>query len=460
MKTNGHGPRRFAVAQHRLLTFFHVLLGRGNAFRYRATRLLWLCLLLSGTGYAADPDRPGEPGGTANYSQRMPFRFKRAKLQRVTISYELQSDLIVISAKLNGLGPFNFLLDTGAASSLITDPQVSTLLGLSPDSKAYSLAGVGQQAPITAYRTKPVRVDIAGIEAPAFSFIAVTENVLDLAGLMGTPVHGILGYDLFRSFVVTIQPRVGRITFSDPTLQAPLKGEGWTSVPILIEDSKPYLKTTIKMADSAELPVKLVLDTGAGHALSLETSSDPRLHLPANRLRTDLGRSLSGTITGYLGRVPALQLGSYQIHSLLTSFPDSSNLSHRIQIPRNGTLGFDALRRFNIVIDYPHNQLLLRPNSAHDHAFEYDMSGAQLLATGPEYRQFLITNIAPNSAAAAAGLKPNDELLSIGVKPADGYSLAQINHLFQSGDGRAITLIVRRSDGEIFRTSLRLKRRI
>ncbi|OUJ74691.1 aspartyl protease family protein [Hymenobacter crusticola] len=460
MNTNEHGLSHWAGAPQVLLTFLRVLLRRSQQLRCRASRLLCLCLLLSVPGLAADPDQPGEPGRSINYAQKMPFRFKRAKLQRVTISYELQNDLIVISAKLNGLGPFNFLLDTGAASSLITDPKVSELLGLQPDSKAYSLAGVGQKAPITAYRTKPVRVDIAGIEAPTFSFIAVTEDVLDLASLMGTPVHGILGYDLFRSFVVTIQPRVGRITFSDPTLQAPLKGEGWTSLPILIEDAKPYLTTTIHLADSTTVPIKLVLDTGAGHALSLETSSDPRLHLPTRRLRTELGRSLSGTITGYLGRVPALQLGSYQIQSLLTSFPDSSNFAHRIQIPRNGTLGFDALRRFNIVIDYPHNQLLLRPNSMHKRAFEYDMSGAQLLATGPEYRRFLITSIAPNSSAAAAGLKPHDELVSIGIKPAEGFTLAQINQLFQSGDGRAVSLIVRRPDGELFRTSMRLKRRI
>jgi len=423
---------------------------------FRPLRLLfWLWLwLLSSASRAADP------GFNAEEATTMPFRFKRPDLQRVSVPYALQNDLIIISVKLNGLGPFQFLLDTGAASSLITDPQVGQLLGTQMMTKTYNLAGVGQKAPITAYRTKPVRVDIGGIEAPAFSFVAVSEDVLDLAGLMGTPVHGILGYDLFRSFVVTIQPRIGRIIFSSPNVQEQPKGKGWTSLPILIEDAKPYITTSLVMDDSSVVPVKLVLDTGAGHALSLETSSDPRLHVPARRVRTELGRSLSGAITGFLGRVPALQLGAYRVQSLLTSFPDSSNLRHRIQVPRNGTLGFNALRRFNMVIDYPHNRLLLRPNGMHRVPFEYDMSGMQLLATGPDYRQFLIARVEPNSSAEAAGLKPNDELVSIGIKPIEGYSLAQVTQLLQSGDGRALHLVVRRPDGKFYETSLHLKRRI
>ena len=448
MATTPRLPQTIKAASSLLLRFSHWVLWLRRGLRRALGWLGWVGLLLS------------TPALAGAYSpEALPFRFKHAKLQRVTVPYKMQSDLIVIPVQLNGLGPFNFLLDTGAASSIITDPSVGKLFGMQTD-KTYNLAGVGQQAPVLAYQTQPVRVEIGGIEAPSFSFVTVSENVLDLAGLMGTPVHGILGYDLFRSFVVTVQPRSGRITFSAPTLSQPPKGKGWTSVPIRIEDSKPYITADLMLTDSGSVPLKLVLDTGAGHALSLETCSDPRLSLPANRLRSELGRSLSGPIMGYLGRVPSLQLGGYRIKALLTSFPDSSNLRHRIQVPRNGTLGFDALRRFDIVIDYPHNQLLLRPNGLQRTPFEYDMSGVRLLASGPDYHQYTIVNVEANSAGAEAGLRANDELISIGLTPADGFTLAQITQLFHSRDGRSIPLVVRRADGELYATSLFLKRRI
>ncbi|GGF18106.1 aspartyl protease family protein [Hymenobacter cavernae] len=448
MASNARRLNDFEVGQETQWQFRSTLLWLVGRVKWSCFGLFWLCMLL--LSYS---------GQAARNPESMPFRFKRAKLQQVSIPYKAQNDLIIVSAKLNGQGPFNFLLDTGAASSIITDPKLGQALGLQ-SKNSYSLAGVGTKAPVTAYRTKPVRVDLAGIEAPAFTFITVTENVLDLASLMGTPVHGILGYDLFRSFVVTIQPRLSRVTFTDPALAQPPKGKRWTSLPLRLEDAKPYITTNVVLGDSQTVPLKLVVDTGAGHALSLETASDPRLQLPANRVRSELGRSLSGPIMGYLGRVQALQLGCYQVRSLLTSFPDSSNLAHRIQVPRNGTLGFETLRRFDIVIDYPHNQLLLRPNGLQRQPFEHDMSGVRLLASGPDYREYTIASIEPNSSAAAAGLRQNDKLVLVGVMPAEGLTLAQISQLFHSQDGRNILLVVRREDGELFSTSLQLKRRI
>jgi hypothetical protein len=91
--------------------------------------------------------------------------------------------------------------------------------------------------------------------------------------------------------------------------------------------------------------------------------------LPPDRQRADLGYGFSGLIQGHLGRIAMLQLGAYQLRSLMTAFPDAHNVVDRVTVARSGTLGFEVLRRFDIVIDYPHNQLLLRPNSEHQEAF-------------------------------------------------------------------------------------------
>ena len=321
---------------------------------HRAQRSLYallMCCLLSHTSYAAE------------VFLGLPFRFKQPTQHQVSVAYPAETNLLVIAVYLNGKGPFNFLLDTGVAASTIINPRLKRQLGVHT-AKEYSLSGVGPKTPVLAYKTKPTLVEFAGIEALDFAFTIVTEQPLDFEALTGVPIDGIFGFDLFQSFIVTVQPTRGTITFTDPTRSELVKDNGWTSLPLALEDSKPYIMADIAVTESVVLPLKLVVDTGAGHALSLEVGSDPRLSLPKQRTRAHLGQGLSGTIRGFVGKVASLQLGSYQIRSLLTSFPDATNnLAHRITIPRNGTLGFDVLRRFDMVIDYPHNQLLLRPNS-------------------------------------------------------------------------------------------------
>ena len=91
-----------------------------------------------------------------------------------------------------------------------------------------------------------------------------------------------------------------------PDYKAP-GGRRWTTLPLSLDQGKAYVTANVQQLGAAPgtapLPLRLVLDTGAGHALSLETTADPRLRLPAARLRTDLGRGLTGIVSGSLGRV-------------------------------------------------------------------------------------------------------------------------------------------------------------
>ncbi|QDA61369.1 aspartyl protease family protein [Hymenobacter jejuensis] len=388
-----------------------------------------------------------------------PFTIVNQKKQAVRIPFELQRNLIVVSAKLNGKGPYNFLLDTGVGISLITDPSLRQTLNL-PIGNRFQVAGAGEENAIQAFQSDGVRVELPGVVAPALSFLVLSEDVLNLSGYVGVPIHGILGYDIFRSFVVEVRPVELVLRFHDPYMFRQPQGRSWTTIPLQLQGNKAYITTEVVVNDQLALPLKLVLDTGAGHALSLEVGSDPRLQLPPIRLRSQLGRGLSGYINGFLGRVTALQIGKYRLKSLLTSFPDADNVQQRVDIPRNGNVGFELLKRFNMIIDYPHAQLMLRPNGLYRDPFEHDMSGFDLMATGPDLRRYIIMKVQPDSPASAANLHPNDEIVSINLQPASSMSLTQISRLLHSADGRLLLLIVRRSDGHMYTTALQLKRQI
>ncbi|WP_086594002.1 aspartyl protease family protein [Hymenobacter crusticola] len=385
------------------------------------------------------------------------FRFLKAKTRHSTVPFELQRNLIIVQVMLNGRGPYNFLLDTGVNISLITEPRLRDELGLRRKER-FRVMGAGNEGGLEAYQVDSVRVTLGRVEAPILSFLVLSDDVLDLSGYVGMPMHGIIGSDLFQSFVLRIHPQSGELELHDPLHYKTPRSKRWSSIPLILEGGKAYLTTTVALEDTLKLPLKFVLDTGAGHALSLEVKSDPRLTVPAKRLRSQLGRGLNGFINGYIGRVANLQLGKYQVTSLLTSFPDADQV--RSDVPRNGNIGFELLKRFELIIDYPHNRLMLQPNSLFRDPFEHDMCGIELLAAGPNFRRYFILRVEPSSPADQAGLQAQDEILSVNLLPTAGLTLTQMSRLFHSADGRQLLLIIRRPDGELVTTAVRLKRQI
>jgi len=393
-------------------------------------------------------------------AQPAAFRFEKVHTRKTRVPFLIQRNLIVVETWLNGRGPYNFLLDTGIATSLITDPYLGQELDL-PMQGRFLVAGAGEERPLEAFQIPAVAVRLlGGIEAPKLPFLILSDDVLNLSGYVGMPIHGLLGSDVFRSFVVEIDPEGQLLLMHEPTHYRSPRGGRWARLPLDMEGRKAYLTLPVQIDASRTLPMKLVLDTGAGHALSLETTSDTRLQLPATRLRTPLGRGLNGSINGYLGRVPALQLGRYRMPSLLTSFPDAADVALRAEVPRNGNLGFELLKRFRVIIDYQHNVLLLRPNLMFREPFEHDMCGFDILATGANYRQFKVLRVEPNSPADRAGLRAGEEILSINLIPAEFFNLNQFSRMLHSEDGRQLLFVVRRTDGELYTATVRLKRQI
>jgi hypothetical protein len=398
-------------------------------------------------------------GGQA-LAQDSIFRLLRPRASRAVLPFELQRNLIVVPVKLNGRGPFHFMLDTGVGTSLITDPRLRDSLNLRLGQR-FLVAGAGEEAPLVAFRTDSVRVELDGHAVSAgLSLLLLSDDVFDLSSYVGQPIHGILGADVFRSFVVEVDAEHQLLTLHRPDRFRAPKGRRWVSLPLSLEGDKPYIQTEVNIGDSLRLPLKLVLDTGAGHALSIETGSDARLKLPPQRLRTYLGRGLSGEIHGYLGRVAGLTLGRYHVRSLVTSFPDEKAVRARTEVPRNGNIGFELLKRFQVIVDYPHNKLWLRPNGLYRDPFEHDMCGMELLASGRDYRRYVVQRVEPGSPADQAQLQPKDEILSVNLMPAHELSLTQLSRLLHSADGRQILFFVRRSNGELHVARVRLKRQI
>ncbi|MFA6945092.1 MAG: PDZ domain-containing protein, partial [Pedobacter sp.] len=211
-----------------------------------------------------------------------------------------------------------------------------------------------------------------------------------------------------------------------------------------------------------KLPVKLIIDTGAGHPISLETIDGVPFELPDDRIEGNLGIGLTGPISGYIGRISSLQLGKYSLNDVIASFPDYEDVGARVfSINRNGNMGLAILKRFNVVFDYNRSAMYIKPATPLKESFEHDMAGMEISAAGKSFERLVITRIEPSSAAEQAGLMKGDEILAINFKAVSEMSLSEIDNMFRSRNGRNFVIDVMAKDGKNKeRVILTLKKRI
>ena len=387
------------------------------------------------------------------------YEFKNNR-KRVEIPFEWQCNLIVVPIRINGSDTLNFILDTGVGMNLITDPKVASSLGLKYVKKI-DIVGAGEGDALEANVAIGNQIYMSGVRATGQSVVALSEDVLALSDYVGMPIHGVFGYDLFRSFMVEIDFRNRVIVLHHPKYFKADKHKG-EKIPVMIEDGKPYVMARVSGANNTTTLIKVLLDTGAGHALSLERVAGSEVSLPDKTLYSQLGRGLSGIIHGQVGRLNTLKIGSYVLPQVITSFPDTNSLSSRIlrTTQRQGNIGGEILKRFRLIFNYNEGYVLLKPNkSAFNEPFERDMTGIVLRANGTAFEKYFIERIETNSPAWQAGLQPGDEIIAINERMTVTLKLNDIYKMFQKGDGRLLKLFIKRQ-GMFLYTEFQLRKMI
>ena len=250
----------------------------------------------------------------------------------------------------------------------------------------------------------------------------------------------------------------GKSSFSYPQhyRYRPRKG---AKVPLDLVDRKPYINDVVIRGKGGEQKVNLLLDTGAGHAVMLNTYST-HIPLPDTTVEVQLGIGLSGKISGSLGRLDEVTIGGYPLSSVVASFPDSLSFGGKLspKASRQGNIGGELLRRFRVTINYPEKYMVLKPiRRAMKETFEHDMSGMDLRARGEKFNEYYVDKVTEDSPAYDAGLEKDDRLMFINNSSASELNMTEIYKLLQRKEGKAIDLVVNRRGNLIF-TTLILKR--
>lgn len=371
------------------------------------------------------------------------------------IPFQLVNDFILVDILFNDVFPLKFIFDTGAEHTILTRREITDILQVNYR-RTFTLLGADLQTELYAFLAQGVKMELNNLRAINRSILVLAEDYFKFDEISGIKVHGILGVDFFRRFIVEIDYRRQRIILHDPARYS--KPKRFDTIPIELHRGKTYAYFPLTLQNDTTLQAKFLLDTGASLALLLYTYTHPALTAPDNVIRSNIGIGLGGYLEGYLGRVGELKMADTPLGGVVTNFQDISQteIDSSYLNRRNGLIGNKILKRFDLTINYIDEEIYLRPNKLSKKGFEYDKSGLYIAAFGPHLNEFTIVDVIENSPASKVGLKREDHILSINRWPSVFLSLDQLNNRLKKRNGKKIRLRVERN-GEILVFTFKLR---
>jgi hypothetical protein len=371
-----------------------------------------------------------------------------------SIHFELNTNKPYVQIRVNGAGPYWFMLDTGSVS-IAVDSEVAAALALSGEG-SFEGSGGGEGS-ITISKGDSVKLGLGELD-----FSTGPVDILQInkavAFAEGRRVDGLLGYDFFAHFTVTIDYARQRIGVHDPRGFWPTMPAGGTSLPLTMVRKHPFISAELTARGGERIAGTFLVDTGWRSALSLNAPfvTEHRLLGTTATIESVTGVGVGGPSIEPVGRIEALQLGSIILRDPVASF-SRAKAGILSQSDMSGIVGGDVLRRFTATFDYPRKQLLLKPNEYFAEPYEFDMCGLMAVAEGDDLKTLRIYHVTANSPASEAGLSEGDVIASIDGQPAGQMSLEQVRRLFRRDAGSEHTMDVLR-DGQQREVAVKLRR--
>lgn len=375
--------------------------------------------------------------------------------KRFEIPFEYENNFILVDVLFNGVFPLKFIFDTGAEHTVLTKREITDILQIDYN-RRFTLLGADLKTELYAYLATGISMKINSIVAMNRSILVLDEDYFKFEEITGINVHGILGADFFRRFVVRINYQKKVITLFDPSeFKEPSKK--FEKIPVEIYRNKPYVFSRVTQSVDTSVNVKLLVDTGASVAVMLNASSEGSLEMPGRLISTKIGLGLGGDIEGFLGRLEAYEIGSFEIEGVIANFQDGITVYDSTYLNgRDGVLGNQILDRFEVVIDYIKGGMYLLPNRSFKKKFKYDRSGITIGAGGQKLDVYKVLRIVKGSPAEQAGVQVDDLVLKINGFPSVFYDLPKITKKLKKRPGKKVSLVLLRNDSKI-RVSFKLR---
>jgi hypothetical protein len=312
------------------------------------------------------------------------------------------SGIVIIKAQL---APYkdslNFILDTGSGG-ISLDSTTCVKLGIESRMTDTFASGVGGKRKVrfTFNRT----LALGGYNVDSLNFHLNDYSLL--TALYNIKIDGIIGYSFLKRYIVMIDyDEVMVKVYSKGKFNYPPRGSVFKN-PIT---SIPF--ENVSISDARKIDGNFYFDSGAGLELlfSKQFVADSNVFLPKRK-------PLVASVEGVMGRedmsiavVKSFSLVPYEFKPVPGFiFADSNNV---LKYPRQlGLIGSGILSRFNVILNFPENEIFLKPNQSFNDPFDYSYSGLNIWDNKGRIEVY---DVIPNSPADKAGFIVGDEIVGI-----------------------------------------------
>jgi hypothetical protein len=270
-----------------------------------------------------------------------------------------------------------------------------------------------------------------------------------LGDIEGVPFHGMIGYELFKRFVVRIDYKARVFTLTHPSAwQA--AGAG-VAAPFEFNGTIPEIEGEID-----GVPATFDIDTGSRASVGLNSPYVQRNAMRARfvpNVEAVTGWGLGGPTRASVARVKRLRLGPVAVNDVVVdmSLHTAGVMSHASP---SGSIGSGLLKRYTVTFDYAGQRVFFLAHEGTNVRDGFDRSGLWINRGDGGFR---IEAVVERSPAAEAGLRSGDVIVAVDSVSATAIALTDLRDRLRDGrPGTEVRLSVK-SGGALRAVALRLR---
>ena len=338
----------------------------------------------------------------------------------VILPAERLGTYLVVEGKWDRGGPWRFLIDTGANTTLVT-PEFAKRYGI----RDPAAAPAGPVSVLSA-DGRPVILEAVTIGRIALGdarFENISARIYDCASLsahLGVKIDGILGFPLFRETLLTFDYPRNRIVLARPDRDALIPG---LAVPFNNTNKTPLIN--VRLGDRSFL---VLLDSGSDAALTLNPVGLDPVFAFGPRIGSTVS-TLSGDRPQRLGRLAGtLTVADYPLPGPIADLTDDLS-----------ALGGAILQNFTVTFDQERDRVTFYRDSPGPIASAARRSPGVSFAKTPAY--WRVASVVPASPAAAVGVEAGDLVTRINGEPVARWDFRRYEQLVAAGGEIAFTFL-------------------
>ncbi|MGV3617012.1 MAG: PDZ domain-containing protein [Fimbriimonas sp.] len=354
----------------------------------------------------------------------------------VEVPFRIGETAIIVDSVVNGRN-VSLMFDTGFSGSVIVDNTIN--LGKPTGTMSLRDFVRTQEAPTVKIQT--LKLGAKSIDPKPETMTAVLAPPGDWSFAFNTHCDGLMGFQVIKHEVTEINFEKNRFIFHPKSLDiTKRKPDGKrTFLAKLLPAGHDSLEMSVVAPSGKSLTMSL--DTGNSFYGTTYTDSLERVGLWDGRKPKFMSQSAvaSGNVDTWHAKMPAMTIYGVPVPSSVFDIIDLPSSS----ADADGTIGFQFLKNFNIIIDYERRRVWLEN-------FTGKVSNEQVGEAGlfagysPYTKKIQVFRVTPEGPAEKAGIKEGDELLSIDGLDLTRQGYRQLRAMFEGPVGSKVKIAASR----------------